>query len=73
MVGNSPDGLATHTIRHTVPVREQEEAVGHAVRAVYLYAGMTDIARITQDEPFTVPVKNYGIIWSAVRCISQAV
>lgn len=33
-----------------LPVREQEEAVGHAVRAVYLYSGMADIARITQDE-----------------------
>ncbi len=32
------------------PVREQEEAVGHAVRAVYLYAGMTDMARISKDE-----------------------
>lgn len=32
------------------PVREQEEAVGHAVRAVYLYSGMADVARLTQDE-----------------------
>ncbi|MCR5656635.1 MAG: glycoside hydrolase family 127 protein [Butyrivibrio sp.] len=32
------------------PVRQQDEAVGHAVRAVYLYSGMADIARITQDE-----------------------
>jgi len=32
------------------PVREQDEAVGHAVRAVYLYSGMADIARMTQDE-----------------------
>lgn len=32
------------------PVREQEEAVGHAVRAVYLYSGMTDMARLTGDE-----------------------
>ncbi len=33
-----------------VPVREQNEAVGHAVRAVYLYSGMADIARLTGDE-----------------------
>lgn len=33
-----------------LPVREQEEAVGHAVRAVYLYSGMTDAARLTEDE-----------------------
>jgi len=32
------------------PVREQKEAVGHAVRAVYLYSGMADAARVTGDE-----------------------
>ena len=31
------------------PVREQTEAVGHAVRAVYLYSGMADDARLTGD------------------------
>ena len=30
-----------------LPVLEQEEAVGHAVRAVYMYAGMADIASLT--------------------------
>ncbi len=33
-----------------LPVRKQEEAVGHAVRAVYLYSGMADIARLTGDD-----------------------
>ncbi len=33
-----------------IPVREQDEAVGHAVRAVYLYSGMADMARISGDE-----------------------
>lgn len=32
------------------PVREQTEAVGHAVRAMYLYSGMADIGRETKDE-----------------------
>lgn len=32
------------------PVRMQKEATGHAVRAVYLYSGMADIARLTEDE-----------------------
>lgn len=32
-----------------MPVREQTEAVGHAVRAVYLYSGMTDLAVETRD------------------------
>lgn len=33
-----------------LPVREQTEATGHAVRAVYLYSGMADVARLTGDE-----------------------
>jgi uncharacterized protein len=33
-----------------LPVREQDEAVGHAVRAVYLYSGMADVARETKDD-----------------------
>ncbi|MDR0641888.1 MAG: glycoside hydrolase family 127 protein [Treponema sp.] len=32
------------------PVREQKEAEGHAVRAVYLYSGMADVARLTGDQ-----------------------
>ncbi len=32
------------------PVRDQDEAVGHAVRAVYLYSGMADMALRTGDE-----------------------
>ncbi len=32
------------------PVREQTAAEGHAVRAVYLYSGMADVARETRDE-----------------------
>nr|WP_138753040.1 beta-L-arabinofuranosidase domain-containing protein [Paenibacillus sinopodophylli] len=33
-----------------VPVREQQAAVGHAVRVVYMLAGMADVARETGDE-----------------------
>ncbi|MBP5492917.1 MAG: glycoside hydrolase family 127 protein [Clostridiales bacterium] len=33
-----------------IPVRDQDEAVGHAVRAVYLYSGMADLARRSGDE-----------------------
>ncbi len=32
------------------PVREQRVAEGHAVRAVYLYSGMADVARETGDQ-----------------------
>lgn len=35
-----------------MPVLEQEEVVGHAVRAVYMYAGMTDIATIYKDTAY---------------------
>ena len=33
-----------------VPATEQKEAVGHAVRAGYLYAAMADVAALTGDE-----------------------
>jgi DUF1680 family protein len=35
-----------------IPVIQQKEAVGHAVRAVYMYAGMTDIAAIYNDKDY---------------------
>jgi len=34
------------------PVTEQTEAVGHAVRAGYMYAGMTDITALTGDAAY---------------------
>jgi DUF1680 family protein len=34
------------------PVTQQDEVVGHAVRAVYMYAGMTDIAAIYHDSAY---------------------
>lgn len=37
-----------HRLAH-VPVREQSEAVGHAVCAMYLYSAMADVAAETQD------------------------
>ncbi|WP_019911573.1 glycoside hydrolase family 127 protein [Paenibacillus sp. HW567] len=33
-----------------LPVREQHEAVGHSVRAVYMYTAMADLAALTGDE-----------------------
>ncbi|TAE74445.1 MAG: Tat pathway signal protein [Verrucomicrobia bacterium] len=35
-----------------LPVREQYEAVGHAVRAVYSYSGMADVAAETGDADY---------------------
>lgn len=34
------------------PVTQQEEAVGHAVRAVYMYAGMTDVAALDNNKAY---------------------
>ena len=34
------------------PVTEQSEAVGHAVRAGYMYAGMADVAALTGDTAY---------------------
>lgn len=34
------------------PVTEQDEAVGHAVRAAYMYAGMADVAALTGDSTY---------------------
>ena len=53
--GNPPPGFEKPEERYSYyqahrPVREQDEAKGHAVRAMYLYSGMADIARLTEDE-----------------------
>lgn len=45
------------------PVREQEEAHGHAVRAVYLYSGMADVARMTGDESLYEACKR---LWDSI-------
>ncbi|MDR6551082.1 beta-L-arabinofuranosidase domain-containing protein [Paenibacillus qinlingensis] len=36
------------------PVREQEVAIGHSVRAVYMYTAMADLARLTGDQELLV-------------------
>ena len=46
-----------------IPVIEQSEAVGHAVRAVYMYAAMTDIAAIYEDKSYLAAVNK---IWDNV-------
>ena len=46
-----------------LPVTEQREAVGHAVRAGYMYAGMTDIAALTGDAQYAAAVKG---LWENV-------
>jgi uncharacterized protein len=43
------------------PVIDQDEAEGHAVRAMYLYSGMTDVAALTGD---SVYIKAVDKIWN---------
>lgn len=44
------NSLNKEHFQNHLPVRQQTEAVGHAVRAVYLYTGMADVAAETNDE-----------------------
>lgn len=45
------------------PVTEQDEAVGHAVRAAYMYSGMADVAALTGDSAYIEAIDN---IWSNI-------
>ena len=38
------------------PVIEQDEAVGHSVRAGYMYSGMADVAALTGDESYITAI-----------------
>lgn len=44
------DPSDTAYLQASAPVREQKDAVGHAVRAVYLYTAMADLAASTDDK-----------------------
>ena len=46
-----------------VPVREQRQIVGHAVRAMYLYSGVADAAAYTGDPGF---IKAMDALWQDV-------
>ena len=41
---------AANTTSPTCSVVDQTEAVGHAVRATYMYSGMADVAALTGDQ-----------------------
>lgn len=45
------------------PVILQDEAVGHAVRAMYMYSGMTDIAALSGDKEYLNAI---GKLWNNV-------
>ena len=55
---NDPAQIQAHR-----PVLEQDEAVGHAVRAMYMYAGMADVAALAGREDY---VRAVGRLWDNV-------
>ena len=46
-----------------LPVLEQDEAVGHAVRATYMYSGMADVAALTGDKDYIAAIDR---IWNNI-------
>ncbi len=57
------DSLDTDYTQSTKPVREQKDAVGHAVRAVYLYTGMADLAKESGDESLQAACRT---LWDSI-------
>lgn len=49
----------------TKKVIDQREAVGHAVRATYMYSGMADIAALYRDNSYLVAIR---AIWEDIVC-----
>ncbi len=61
-VWNADARDANYTQNHA-PVREQKDAVGHSVRAVYLYTGMADLAGEIGDEELK---KACEALWNSI-------
>ena len=56
--GNHPEENTLYSYDQShIPVREQREATGHAVRAMYLYTGMARLAAETGDEALLAACK----------------
>jgi hypothetical protein len=50
-----PEGdgvMAPEYAQQHLPVKEQRNAVGHAVRAAYMYSGMADVSSLTHDSSY---------------------
>ncbi len=61
-IWNSNPSNREYTQCH-LPVRSQSDAVGHAVRAVYLYTGMADLASMTGDKELFAACKR---LWESI-------
>jgi DUF1680 family protein len=57
------DGKDTRYTQNNAPVREQKDAVGHSVRAVYLYTGMADLAGEIGDKELVASCEN---LWDSI-------
>jgi DUF1680 family protein len=57
------DGQDVNYTQNYAPVREQKDAVGHSVRAVYLYTGMADLAGELGEEELKVACEN---LWDSI-------
>lgn len=53
-----------------LPIREQTEPVGHAVRAMYLLAGVADVADYSDDEALYLAAKR---IWDSMTGTQMAI
>ena len=56
-------GKGTEYSQDHKKVTEQTEAVGHAVRAMYMYSGMADVAAITGDQAY---IHAIDLIWKDI-------
>lgn len=50
--GNPPEPWEAEYFQDDKPVREMTDIAGHAVRAMYLYCGMADVAAYTGDQGY---------------------
>ena len=57
------DANDTDYTQSSLPVREQRDAVGHAVRAVYLYTAMADMAGELGDQELTAACR---ALWESI-------
>jgi len=61
-LGTDGHELSPYSQDH-MPVREQDEAVGHAVRFAYLYSGVADVGLLTDDQELIQSCKR---VWNNV-------
>lgn len=50
--GNTPNSWNQKYYQDSIPVREQQKISGHAVRSMYLFCGMADVAALKQDSGY---------------------